>query len=223
MGAAQRRELHAYARSYVTKYTSQAWAHSFVAELQRHDGAVAAPSHAPPLRLANVARAYLNSSRRLLVIGVGGGAYSPAAAAPTLASSGDAPPDVVGTEVSDLLRQLLRDPANVVLVTSSRSRARMGELLDSLGGAGDDGAPAGELWALAENGVFARRGDGGWEATVQAAQESSWMEMAHEVCSYYAERTPESVLEVRERTIRWGYAAAAADLAAARRRASSNI
>ena len=217
MGAAQRRELHAYARSYVTEVhvagVGALLRRRAAATRRRRRRAVARA--APPTRQR---RARL--PRRVAAPS----SSSASAAAPTLGGGGGRVHRPRATRrptwwgprcpiSSGVL--LLRDPANVVLVTSSRSRARMGELLDSLGGADDGGAPAGELWALAENGVFARRGDGGWEATVQAAQESSWMEMAHEVCSYYAERTPESVLEVRERTIRWGYAAAAADLAAA--------
>ena len=72
----------------------------------------------------------------------------------------------------------------------------------------------GTLWALAESGVFSRVGSGAWEMTLQAAQSDEWLESVEEVFRYFEERTPGSRVERRDRTIRWAYGAAEAQLGA---------
>ena len=72
----------------------------------------------------------------------------------------------------------------------------------------------GNLWALAESGVFARVGSGVWETTLQAAQSDEWLESVEEVFRYFEERTPGSRVERRDRTIRWAYGAADPELGA---------
>ena len=72
----------------------------------------------------------------------------------------------------------------------------------------------GTLWALAESGVFSRVGSGAWGMTLQAAQSDEWLESVEEVFRYFEERTPGSRVERRDRTIRWAYGAAEAQLGA---------
>ena len=69
------------------------------------------------------------------------------------------------------------------------------------------------LWALAESGVFARRGrESDWEASAQVVGEVSWLEAVEEVFGFFEERTPGSHVERRDTTIRWAYGAADAEL-----------
>ena len=145
-----------------------------------------------------------NSSRRLLVIGVGGGAYLRRGGADAGVLS-DAPPDVVGTEVSDPPAAAARPRqrcSDVVDLAREDGRAA-----DSPEGADDGGAPAASCGRWRR--MALRGGDGGWEATVQAAQEQ--LDEAHEVC-HYASARPSPCSRCGANDTR-GYAAAAADLA----------
>ena len=74
MKAEQRAELHHYASQYISKYTSQAWGQGFISSLleQDYEGLRRQTKQPKPLDVQDVIDAYANSSRRLLVLGVGG-------------------------------------------------------------------------------------------------------------------------------------------------------
>ena len=151
----QRAELHKYASQYVAKFTSQvcplapprthppscmpltvraadstsqAWAQGFVSSLEEADDSEelrgSQPSEGYPLPLHDVVARYSNATRRLLVFGVGG-TFLPATGA---TANDDAQ---LSPEQRQLLAQLLADPANTVVLSSGRSRAKMDELAAS--------------------------------------------------------------------------------------------
>ena len=269
MGDEQRGELHAYASRYVSKFTSQAWGQSFVGGLEEAYAGDEYASNGRPLPLVELLGSYSSASRRLLVLGVGG-TFLPAADGMP-ASDGE----LLTAAQRALLRKLLSDPLNTVLLISGRSRARMDQLIAAIEqGYELEHAPAppiephvlaavsavssevaatlvsepaaagpaaateeaaappvrGQLWALAEAGVFGRgrfwdappdagvAGDEGgaeapaWRSTLQAAASDSWLDAVEEVFNYFQERTPGAKVERRDRTIRWVYGAADAEI-----------
>ena len=122
----QRDELMQYAIQYVAKFTSQAWAQSFIGSLEEPDseGLREQSSVASALPVDNVMDSYPTSSRRLILLGVGG---------PFLPATGATANDysTLTEDQRNLIARLLRDPANTVLLVSGRSRSRMDELMNS--------------------------------------------------------------------------------------------
>ena len=172
-------------RSYVTATSQATGAHGERAELLANGGrrpraraGTAAPSRSTRTRLPQL------DGGAALHAGVGGGAAVAARRRGADADlTGDAPPDVVGTEVSDVRRRPRGGERRerVLPPTSSRARGRTGRTARAASARRTTAAPAhGELWALAESGVFARVGRGAWEATLQAAQSDEWLESVDE-------------------------------------------
>jgi len=144
----------------VTKFTAQAWAQNFVSQLQRTADAHTASdrtTHALPLPTHELLGAYRNASRRLLMLCMGG-TFLPGSEEKGGTSDGERDDVSLTHAQRDMLRRLLRDPANTVLLVSGRSRERMDSLLhdvlhdedaaaaadaDAEGGAGGEGAGAG--------------------------------------------------------------------------------
>jgi len=129
MGAEQRSELHAYAQQYVSKFTAQLWFTNFVAQLARTENEHAddRKAHAPPLPPSELLAQYSAASRRLIVLGVGG-TFLPS----TEQIAYDYDHASLSDEQCAMLRRLLRDPANTVVLASGRSRVRMDALLDAV-------------------------------------------------------------------------------------------
>ena len=205
-GEEHKAELHGYAHSYVSKYTAQAWAHGFVAQLQQNSESTSVlASHAQPLDLGELGRAYQRAKRRLVVVGVGG----------TLFEAGGPPGQLFTPSQKALLQRLAADTSVSLVIVSSRSRARMKELLEQVQENEDGDALEGcGVNALAESGVYGRAASAEhFEATLQAAQDGEWLAPALEVFRYFEERTPESQVQVRERSIRWVYGASERKLA----------
>ena len=146
----------------MTKFTAQAWAQNFVSQLQRTADAHTASdrtTHALPLPTHELLGAYRNASRRLLMLCMGG-TFLPGSEEKGGTSDGERDDVSLTHAQRDMLRRLLRDPANTVLLVSGRSRERMDSLLhdvlhdedaaaaadadaDADGGAGGEGAGAG--------------------------------------------------------------------------------
>ena len=144
----------------MTKFTAQAWAQNFVSQLQRTADAHTASdrtTHALPLPTHELLGAYRNASRRLLMLCMGG-TFLPGSEEKGGTSDGERDDVSLTHAQRDMLRRLLRDPANTVLLVSGRSRERMDSLLhdvlhdedaaaaadaDAEGGAGGEGAGAG--------------------------------------------------------------------------------
>ena len=162
-------------------------------------------SHAQPLDLGELGRAYQRAKRRLVVVGVGG----------TLFEAGAPPGQLFTPSQKALLQRLASDTSVSLVIVSSRSRARMKELLEQVQENEDGDACEGcDVNALAESGVYGRAASAEhFEATLQAAQDGEWLAPALEVFRYFEERTPESQVQVRERSIRWVYGASERKLA----------
>ena len=145
-------------------------------------------SLAQPLLLPpkEVADAYRNSQKRLIVFGLLG----------TLIEYGafkDMQP-MADAVWKDLLA-LASDPRNTVVVVSARERALVSQWLGDM-----------PVWIAAENGVYFRLGGRSveWESTIDGVDDG-WIGSIKPVFKYFEERTPGSMTETQEHSITWHY------------------
>ncbi|KAE8149368.1 glycosyltransferase family 20-domain-containing protein [Aspergillus avenaceus] len=96
-----------------------------------------------------------------------------------------------------LLERLLRDPKNLVYVTSNKSPEQLGARLHEL---------SDRVGIIAENGCFVREiGETQWRALVDMARTKDWRNGIRKVIQYYQERTEGSQLEERRCILTFQY------------------
>ena len=235
MSEAERRERHRTNFQYVSVHTAQAWADTFVSELndtvieaELRTSALLIP---PEVDAPELLRTYLWSRRRLLILGFNATLTLPR---PLQRSRERQFDQMLGTKqvdpvVFEYLRVLSADPNVTVVIFSGSERSRLDEQFKDL-----------PVWLVAENGVFIRSpvarpaaaaaagaagaagaGAAGspsssalpaptasapkWKATMDTTS-MDWLESVQLVFDYFCERTPRSYVEARETSLVWNYA-----------------
>lgn len=160
MSEKERRERHRQNFGHVFMHTAQAWADTFVSELNdTHVAAEIRTKRIPPaLEPATVCDAFANASERLLMLGFNS----------TLTAAVEAPRRRQFEQISSLirlhptseaaLRRLAQDPATTLCIVSGAERERLDLFFGHL-----------PVWLVAENGVFLRgpEPNGFWMNTME--------------------------------------------------------
>ncbi len=204
MTEAERRERQRQNFFHITVHTAQAWADTFVSELNdTHVEAELRTKRIPPaLQPASVARAFAGASERLLMLGFNS----------TLTATVEAPRrqrqqfDQIKSLITlhpaaeAALARLAADPSTTLCIVSGSDRARLEEFFGTL-----------RAWLVAENGVFIRGPEHaggppgvGWVTTAENAH-LEWLESVQLVFDYFCERTPRSFVERRDTSLVWNY------------------
>jgi len=204
MSEQERRERHRQNFFHVNVHTAQAWADTFVSELNdTHVEAELRTKRIPPaLCSRSAAQVFSSSQERLLMLGFNS----------TLTAAVEAPRrqrqqfDQIKSMVSlhpvseQALRRLAADPHTTLCIVSGSERGRLEEFFGGL-----------HCWLVAENGVFIRAPEHagsapgrGWVTTAEHTH-LEWLESVQLVFDYFCERTPRSFVERRETSLVWNY------------------
>ncbi|KAH9534724.1 hypothetical protein CY35_17G019300 [Sphagnum magellanicum] len=197
MPETESKERHKHNFSHVTNHTAQAWADTFVSEL--NDTIVEAELrtlHVPPTLPAQQAvTKFQDSKNRLLILGFSG----------TITAQVEAPrrrgPDQIkemklqlNPGLRDALTTLCSDLNTIIVILSGSERTLLDEAFAEF-----------DLWLAAENGMFLRHTHGDWMTTMPEHLNMDWVESVQLVFDYFCERTPRSYVESRETSLVWNY------------------
>lgn len=196
MAADEREKRHRHNFNYVITHTAQAWAETFISEL--NDTIVKAQlrtAQVPPLLPTNNAiDCYLQSNNRLVILGFSSTLTEP------VDSQGRGLDQIKEMELKlhpklkEPLKRLCDDPKTTVVVLSGSKR----DILDN--NFGDY-----NMCLAAENGSFLRFTTGEWVTAVPDNLNMDWVESVKHVFEYFTERTPRSYFELRETSLVWNY------------------
>jgi trehalose 6-phosphate synthase/phosphatase len=198
MPDAQREQRSAAMRERLKRYDVSTWAADFMHSLEK------ARERRVQLQARSLSRdarhdlgeAYRAAESRVLFLDYDGTmvrfAKCPAAAVPD-------------DDLLDLLKTLVADPANRVVVISGRDRGSLESWLASTG-----------VDLSAEHGAFVRPAEGEWEPMI--VDDGSWKEPFRAMLDQFVVRTPGSFVEEKEFSLVWHYRQADAELAAIRSR-----
>jgi len=106
-------------------------------------------------------------------------------------------------EILNLLRALLQNPKNTVVIISGRDKNTLDDWLGDLGAA-----------LIAEHGGYIRRDGGEWEGAQPF--EVKWKDTIRPILELYADRTPGSMVEEKNFSLVWHYRRADPELACLR-------
>mmetsp|Transcript_12478 Transcript_12478/g.45483 ORF Transcript_12478/g.45483 Transcript_12478/m.45483 type:complete len:973 (+) Transcript_12478:181-3099(+) len=197
MSDVERKERHKQNCLYVMRHTAQAWADTFVSEL--NDTQVEMKLRKMHLTTNLVHQqaidCFARHKRRLVILGFNA----------TLTTSAKEPtrkklaPQLkrlaqVDPLVMNCLRKLADDPSVVLVVFSGSECNRLEEALGSL-----------NIWLAAENGVYLKPPGRAWMPVQDVSNSFKWMESVQLVYDYFCERTPRSYVENRETSMVWNY------------------
>ncbi|GAM25042.1 hypothetical protein SAMD00019534_082170 [Acytostelium subglobosum LB1] len=177
---------HSMLFNFILGHTASHWGNGFVRELIRAGGHADKLSATPRLNIESVIESYRSSTNRLLVLAYDGALVPlstfPANAAPS-------------KDLLQVLGELSKDPANHVLLLSSRDKKTLGQWFDGLPNVG----------LSAEYGSFIRSaGATEWEQTGPSL-DASWKDKVRRIINYYVLRTPGSYIEENETLLTWHY------------------
>jgi len=205
MSESERRERQRQNFFHVTIHTAQAWADTFVSEL--NDTYVEAELRTkripPALHIGAAVSVFARAKgERLLILGFNS----------TLTAAVDAPRRqrqqfdqskslvTLHPAAEAALQALAADPRTTLCIVSGSERGRLEEYFGGL-----------RAWLVAENGVFVRTPehaggapDSGWVTTAENAH-LEWLESVQHVFDYFCERTPRSFVERRDTSLVWNY------------------
>ena len=204
MSDAERRERHRQNFMHVTIHTAQAWADTFISELNdtHVERELRTRKIPPPMHAPDVVSAFSQSKHRLLVFGFNA----------TLTTVSEAPRRIkqqfeqikaltkLHPDAFACLKRLCAAENTSVCVFSGSERSRLEEAFSDLP----------DLWLAAENGVFVRppilpgERSAEWSTAVDVGN-LDWLESVQLVFDYFAERTPRSFVETRETSLVWNY------------------
>ncbi len=138
------------------------------------------------LPVAEIVAAYRKSTKRHLLLDYDG----------TLVCFSKRPQDAVPTsDLSPLLTRLAADPSNSVAIVSGRSCADLERWLGDIEG----------LWLAAEHGAIIRSPvTMAWE-TFRENYSDEWKERVRPILEHFVDRTPGSLIEVKEFALVWHY------------------
>lgn len=210
MPSEDRKERHRQNFVHVTTHTAQAWADTFISELNdtHVERALRTKKMPMPLKTEELLQSFASANKRLLVLGFNASlAFSSFESSSNLfakassTSSGNSGkrlkvPLIVDERARKALDALCKDNRTEVAVISGQERATL------------DTAFAGmnhKIHMAAENGVFIKpAGKTSWRPTSDVTH-LGWLESVQLVFDYFAERTPRSFVETREASIVWNY------------------
>mmetsp|Transcript_17570 Transcript_17570/g.22553 ORF Transcript_17570/g.22553 Transcript_17570/m.22553 type:complete len:1118 (+) Transcript_17570:184-3537(+) len=104
-------------------------------------------------------------------------------------------------EVMKCLNFLAEDPRNMVVIKSSRS----GDALEKVMMKFNEGNPT-KCVLAAEHGMIVKWGaESAWSSTTNSFIDNSWKADVLPLMEYYAERTPGSVIDIKDNSLTWYY------------------
>jgi len=203
MSDAERRERHRQNFMHVTIHTAQAWADTFVSELNdTHVEAAIRTMRTPPqLSSEQLVKDFLQSKHRFLILGYNSTLTTATTEPARRASQIDQIKSLtqVHPHVTEAISELCLDPFTTVIIFSGSGRSRLEESFGQF-----------PVWIAAENGVFIRppKREGKetprWQTTTDTMN-MDWLESVQLVFDYFCERTPRSFVETRETSLIWNY------------------
>ncbi|GBG69704.1 hypothetical protein CBR_g4535 [Chara braunii] len=198
MPEADRVEMHRHNFKHVTLHTAQAWAETFVSELQYtvHEVEMRRKRTPPQLPTQMVVERFADSNNRLLVLGFNATLTRP------VEDSGRRGPDQIkemkprlhplSREYLDLLS---RDPNTTIVILSGSEKKALDKAFGGL-----------NVWLAAGNGMFLRHArNDKWTAIMPELEGADLRESVQPVFEYFSKRTPGSYLESRETSLIWNY------------------
>ena len=202
MSEEERWDRHTTNFTHVTTYTAQAWADTFVSELNdTHIAASIRTMHnPPPLDIPKIVPQFNRSRQRILIIG-----YNATLTLPPSSSQRRKreykEKAVTGMHpgAPGILAQLARDPRTTVVIISGSECSKLESLFGHL-----------PVWLAAENGVYVRAPAAAdapspeWTMTMENLN-MGWVESVLPVFDYFCERTPRSFVETRQFSMMWNF------------------
>eukprot|EP01088_Endostelium_zonatum_P019427 TRINITY_DN6701_c0_g1_i2.p1 TRINITY_DN6701_c0_g1~~TRINITY_DN6701_c0_g1_i2.p1 ORF type:complete len:706 (-),score=202.73 TRINITY_DN6701_c0_g1_i2:68-2185(-) len=181
----------------ISQHTASDWGRSFIDALRKEFFAAQIRRSTGSITIPAVLRSYGNQKKNAGEEGGGGkrllvfeydGVLVPFKSLPQMASPTE--------DVTDVLKKLLDDPLNLVVIFSGRKKQSLEEWFGSL--------PQERLVLCAEHGFFYKRGNSGW-VQIEDEPDLSWMEQIGNVLEYIRERTPGSTVEKKETNLTFHY------------------
>ncbi|KAL5716526.1 Trehalose-6-P synthase/phosphatase complex synthase subunit [Ranunculus cassubicifolius] len=197
MKVEEREKRHHHNFVHVTTHTAQAWAETFVSEL--NDTIVEAQLRMrqvpPPLPLEVAVQHYRQSRNRLLILGFNATLTEPVETPGRRGGDQIREMDLkLHPELKEPLRTLCNDPRTTIVVVSGSDRNVLDENFGEY-----------NVWLAAENGMFLRPTKGDWMTTMPEHLNMDWVDSVKHVFEYFTERTPRSHFELRETSLVWSY------------------
>ena len=214
MPEAERRERQRQNFTHITMHTAQAWADTFVSELNdTHVEAELRRKRIPPqLFPSRVVEPFTQARHRLIILGYNATLTLLTDHTKKQSRSGVLPMKPIKTTSrmhpvsQECLQRLCDDPTTTLCIFSGSERNRLSQAFAHLP----------KLWIAAENGCFIRPplegkhsalstgGPGKWITMVETSN-FDWIESVQLVFDYFCERTPRSYVETRETSLVWSY------------------
>ncbi|KAK8516406.1 hypothetical protein V6N13_097695 [Hibiscus sabdariffa] len=201
LSEAEKQLRHEKHYRYVSTHDVAYWAHSFLQDLERACGdhlrkrcwgigfglgfrVVAMDPNFRKLSVEHIVSAYKRTKNRAILLDYDS----------TLLLTGSLS-TIPNVEAVGILKNLCRDPKNVVFLVSGKDRKTLTEWFSSCG----------KLGIAAENGYFIRpKHDADWETCV-AVPDFDWKQIAEPVMKLYTETTDGSAIETKESSLVWNY------------------
>lgn len=216
MPEAERRERQRQNFTHITMHTAQAWADTFVSELNdTHVEAELRRKRIPPqLFPSRVIEPFVQSRHRLIILGYNATLTLQTDSSKKQSRGGVLPMKPMKTQSrmhpvsQECLQRLCDDPTTTLCIFSGSERNRLSHAFAHLP----------KLWIAAENGCFIRPPlegkhsklasgggiNGKWITMVETSN-FDWIESVQLVFDYFCERTPRSYVETRETSLVWSY------------------
>ncbi|KAK3119862.1 hypothetical protein QOZ80_9AG0676530 [Eleusine coracana subsp. coracana] len=196
MASDEREKRHRQNYAYVTTHTAQAWAETFICELNETvaDAQMRTRQVPPSLPGQTAIQQYLHSKNRLLILGFN------STLTEAVESSGRRGVDQIEMELKlhpDLkgpLKALCDDERTTIIVLSGSDRSVL-----------DDNFGDFNMWLAAEHGMFLRPTHGQWMTTMPEHLNMDWVESVKHLFEYFTERTPRSYFQHCETSYVWNY------------------
>jgi len=214
MPEAERRERQRQNFTHITMHTAQAWADTFVSELNdTHVEAELRRKRIPPqLFPSRLIDSFVQARHRLIILGYNATLTLQTDHTKKQSRSGVLPMKPIKTTSrvhpvsQECLQRLCDDPTTTLCIFSGSERNRLSQAFAHLP----------KLWIAAENGCFIRpplegkhstlsAGDPGKWITMVETSNFDWIESVQLVFDYFCERTPRSYVETRETSLVWSY------------------
>jgi trehalose 6-phosphate synthase/phosphatase len=210
----ERRERQRQNFTHITMHTAQAWADTFVSELNdTHVEAELRRKRIPPqLFPSRVLDDFSRSRHRLIILGYNATLTLQTDSSKKQSRAGVLPGKPIKTQSrmhpvsQECLQRLCDDPTTTLCIFSGSERNRLQQTFAHLP----------KLWIAAENGCFIRpplegkhsklggSGTNNWITMVETSN-FDWIESVQLVFDYFCERTPRSYVETRETSLVWSY------------------
>ena len=214
MPETERRERQRQNFTHITMHTAQAWADTFVSELNdTHVEAELRRKRIPPqLFPSRVIEPFTQARHRLIILGYNATLTLQHDHTKKQTRSGVMPMKPIKTTPKmhpvsqECLQRLCDDPTTTLCIFSGSERNRLSQAFAHLP----------KLWIAAENGCFIRPplegkhsalstgAPGKWITMVETSN-FDWIESVQLVFDYFCERTPRSYVETRETSLVWSY------------------